>query len=193
MSRPDTPSSSSMPFLARLSPAAREAAPSVRAALPSRLAAGEALEPLTDQAVVSGTLRPQAASMPHGGPADLAPSMPGPQSGVAASAAAGQREPAMPAHRPALEAAPPTAPLLADRSRPALDVRPPLRESAVAQRAVLPQAEKPAVVHVTIDRVDVRAPSPAVERRSSPRKRSASTVSLDDYLRQRERPRGGSR
>lgn len=80
----------------------------------------------------------------------------------------------------------------ASLSRPAADVRPPLRESAVAQRVASQYSEAPTVVQVTIDRVDVRMPpaaQPGQQLNSKPR--TASTVSLGDYLRQRERARHG--
>ncbi len=74
-------------------------------------------------------------------------------------------------------------------------VSPPLRESTVAQRAAAPSASQaPTVVHVTIDRIDVRAPAAATARaRPQPTPRVAPGLSLKDYLRQRERAgRGGS-
>lgn len=78
-------------------------------------------------------------------------------------------------------------------TRQQTDTRPPLRDIAVAQRAASLRAEAPAVVHVTIDRIDVRAPGTAApsERRLNPKPRTASTVSLSDYLRQHERSRNG--
>ena len=76
-------------------------------------------------------------------------------------------------------------------SKPAVELRPPLREAAVSQRA-MSRTDGPSVVQVTIDRVDVRLPSgTAPERRAEPRRRASSTVSLSDYLRQRDRSRHG--
>jgi hypothetical protein len=74
-------------------------------------------------------------------------------------------------------------------------VSPPLRESTIAQRAAAPSASQaPTVVHVTIDRIDVRAPAAAATRaRPQPTPRVTPDLSLKDYLRQRERAgRGGS-
>lgn len=238
---------SSLRFLARLAPASREAAPSVRAALPSRFAPGEGAEPLTEQLVETPAqgsraapqevsvatpsaksralaaepaapraapkpvsmqgmawLDPQglraasaeapslqAAGMPRGNPTGPAPAQPGPLS-RAAQAVATQREPQAPPQRSEPDSAPKAAAdPWADHSRPATDMRPPLRESTVAQRAHSRRAETPRVVQVTIDRVDVRVPPPPLlERRSNPRSRNAPTVSLSEYLRQRSRSGG---
>jgi hypothetical protein len=49
------------------------------------------------------------------------------------------------------------------------------------------------VVHVTIDRIDVRAPAARAAASSGPKSkpRTPSSKSLGDYLRERDRP-GGS-
>jgi hypothetical protein len=66
----------------------------------------------------------------------------------------------------------------------------PLSQLALASR-VVPESDRPAIVHVTIDRVDVRAP--AAPDRPAPRTRSrtATTGSLTDYLRARPAGRQG--
>ena len=246
MSQSSAPTSS-LRFLARLAPASREAAPSVRAALPSRFAPGEGVEPLTGQlvetpapgswaapqevAVATPSARspalaaepaaPQATSKPvpmqgvawfepqglraapaeapslrvagtpRGNQAEPASAQPDPLS-RAAQAVAAQREPQAPNQRPE----PVSAPKMAadpwtDSSRPAVDVRPPLRESTVAQRAPSLRAEAQPVVQVTIDRIDVRVPpQPLPERQPNPRSRNAPTISLSEYLRQRSRSGG---
>jgi len=75
---------------------------------------------------------------------------------------------------------------------PAAEIQAPLSEAAVAQRAAPARAEAPTVVHVNIDRVDVRMPvAPAAAPKLTPKPRGASTVSLGDYLRQRDRGRSG--
>jgi hypothetical protein len=83
-----------------------------------------------------------------------------------------------------------SGPIAAREPLPApADVRPPLRESALAGRAAR-HSEAPDVVHVTIDRIDVRMPAaarPAQRRDSKPR--ATSTVALGDYLRRRDGPR----
>jgi hypothetical protein len=66
----------------------------------------------------------------------------------------------------------------------------PLSQQALASR-VLSQSDRPPIVHVTIDRVDVRAP--AAPERPAPRTRSrtATAGSLTDYLRARPAGRQG--
>lgn len=94
-----------------------------------------------------------------------------------------------PFDKPSLTAAPES---FAQSSRPAAEVPPPLRESTVAQRATSDRAEPQDVVHVTIDRIDVRLPSAGTtERRPNPKTRAASTLTLGEYLRQRDKPRQG--
>jgi hypothetical protein len=95
---------------------------------------------------------------------------------------------------PRRDAEPPLRPLmmpLASVARPSVDARAPLRESTVAQRSTAQRGETPAVVHVTIDRVDVRTPGTATPSRLSPKPRASSTVSLSEYLHQRDRSRNG--
>ena len=68
----------------------------------------------------------------------------------------------------------------------------PLRSAAVEQHtAVTRSAERQPIVHVTIDRIDVRAPSvsPAGPTQRASRPRTQTGTSLSDYLRQR----GGDR
>jgi hypothetical protein len=70
--------------------------------------------------------------------------------------------------------------------------RTPLSQQAVAAR-MTPQSERPAVIHVTIDRIDVRAPA-STDHRSKPHARSRtspSSPSLADYLRARHSGRRG--
>jgi hypothetical protein len=69
----------------------------------------------------------------------------------------------------------------------------PLSSGAVAAR-VVPPAEIRPVIHVTIDRIDVRAPSGPERASSRPRPRAHSSGSLTDYLRSRQtgRPGGSS-
>jgi hypothetical protein len=62
----------------------------------------------------------------------------------------------------------------------------PLREEALRERAQPPRAEPAPIVHVTIDRIDVRLPAPPVPLPSPRRARPASGVPpLADYLRGR--------
>jgi hypothetical protein len=68
--------------------------------------------------------------------------------------------------------------------------RGPLSSSAVAAR-VASRGETPPVIHVTIDRIDVRAPSAPERAESRPRPRSNATGSLSDYLRSRQTARPG--
>jgi hypothetical protein len=93
-------------------------------------------------------------------------------------------QPALPAmSRPVL----PRTPLAAPPVRPVTRAAP-LSDAIVAGRAMSAREEGP-VIHITIDRLDVRppaSPETAAERR---RPRSQPTVSLSDYL--REGSRGG--
>ncbi|WP_422003444.1 hypothetical protein [Reyranella sp.] len=57
----------------------------------------------------------------------------------------------------------------------------PLSAAAVAGRTVAAVRDPAPVIHVTIDRLDVRAPARAEPVRSRPRPQP--TVSLSDYLR----------
>jgi len=79
-------------------------------------------------------------------------------------------------------------PAAAPRPRARVEVRPPLRESTVAQRSEAPRAEaSPAVVHVSIDRIDLRVPAPPPPERPAAAARSrGATMPLADYLRRRE-------
>ena len=62
----------------------------------------------------------------------------------------------------------------------------PLREATLAHHAAALRASAAApVVHVTIDRIDVRAAPEAASPRTATRPRSAPATSLNDYLRQR--------
>jgi hypothetical protein len=60
----------------------------------------------------------------------------------------------------------------------------PLRESSLPVR---PEqlADAPLVVHVSIDRIEVRAPAPQPRSEPAPAKRGPATQPLADYLRQR--------
>jgi len=58
----------------------------------------------------------------------------------------------------------------------------PLSATALAGRALAPTAPPP-VVHVTIDRIDVRAPAAPARPSAAPRRARAPSVSLGDYLR----------
>lgn len=66
----------------------------------------------------------------------------------------------------------------------------PLSQQALASR-VIPQSDRPAIVHVTIDRVDVRAPAAAERPAPRTRSRTATAGSLTDYLRARPAGRQG--
>jgi hypothetical protein len=239
--------SSSLPFLARLAPAALSAAPSVRAALPSRFDSKGSAETLVEQVVetpaedrrparpapsaaepaseaVSPTVTATAPSVTPKQmavmqtvarldpreqrvsiadtpqvPAGASPLSPGaaplppvdsPGSPASFTRYSPREEPSrLPSGKPSLTASPEG---FAQWSRPAVDVPPPLRESTVAQRATSDRAERQDVVHVTIDRIDLRLPSAGTpEHRANPRTRPATSVSLGDYLRQRDKPRQG--
>jgi hypothetical protein len=107
--------------------------------------------------------------------------------------------PAPVADRPAARATGPSAPLLLlpqiargapgtpTAQRPATPTAP-LSEGAVAGRALPPRAQAP-VIHVTIDRLDVRAAAPAKSAAPARRPRPEPAVSLADYL--RDGARGG--
>ncbi|HEU0202078.1 MAG TPA: hypothetical protein VFR86_16805 [Burkholderiaceae bacterium] len=115
----------------------------------------------------------------------LTPPMRAPVHAVAALAQPAESRPP----RDTADAAPAQPPTHPDHRAP----RPPLTESAVAQRAAQVRSE-PTVVHVTIDRIDVRAPAQAPEPALAPKPRATSTLPLSDYLRQRGRePQAGGR
>jgi hypothetical protein len=109
--------------------------------------------------------------------------------------------PAPVADRPAARAAAPSAPLplspqiprsaplTLTAQRPATPTAP-LSDAAVAGRVLSPQAKAPApVIHVTIDRLDVRAAAPVKSAAPARRPRPEPAVSLADYL--RDGARGG--
>jgi hypothetical protein len=67
----------------------------------------------------------------------------------------------------------------------------PLTARALAMKAPAAADQRP-VVHVTIDRIDVRAPAEAAAPKPPSRPRATTSVSLNDYLRgYDERRRGG--
>jgi hypothetical protein len=72
------------------------------------------------------------------------------------------------------------------------NVRPPLLQPVIQERATNPVRVAATEIHVTIDRIDVRAPAAAANAtpQPAPRPRPSSTLSLSDYLRQRG---GGAR
>lgn len=136
--------------------------------------------------------RAPAGDAPSGrSPAPSPPPGPrGPAAGPASPARQESRDASREASgKPSLKVAPEP---FAQSARPAVEVRPPLRESTVAQRAASPRAEPQDVVQVTIDRIDVHLPpAGTTERRASSRARAAPAVSLGEYLRQRDKPRHG--
>ena len=72
--------------------------------------------------------------------------------------------------------------------------RPPLRDSVIEQRVAARRTSAPPVVHVTIDRIDVRVPPAPPAPRPAARPRSAASATpLADYLRQRDRSGGDPR
>ena len=77
-----------------------------------------------------------------------------------------------------------------DLLRPA--TRSPMSDAALAARSAQSAEPRP-VVHVTIDRIEVRAPAASPRPVLTPRARSAApSVSLGDYLRQRSAKPGGN-
>jgi hypothetical protein len=66
----------------------------------------------------------------------------------------------------------------------------PLSPGAVAARVAQPAEIRP-VIHVTIDRIDVRAPAGPERASSRPRPRANASGSLTDYLRSRQNGRPG--
>jgi hypothetical protein len=72
----------------------------------------------------------------------------------------------------------PTAPAPAHRTLTA-----PLSDGAVASRVSLPRGDDRPVIHVTIDRIEVRAPSASNPAPAPARVRREPTVSLAEYLR----------
>lgn len=118
------------------------------------------------------------------------PSIPTPAAVHAKPAPGGRsRDAATEAGTSASRAASPVPVATPDLSWPAVDAgartapRAPLRESTVAERSGARSDERP-IVHVTIERIDVRAPAPAA--RQTPalvRTQPQPSVSLADYLR----------
>jgi hypothetical protein len=75
---------------------------------------------------------------------------------------------------------------------PATAVRAPMSPAFLAAR-VTPPADRPPVIEVTIDRLEVRAPAPAELAPSATRRRAASpSVPLADYLRGKTGQSGGA-
>jgi hypothetical protein len=74
------------------------------------------------------------------------------------------------------------APTVATPFRQAVQAAP-LSQAAVTGRVAADQQARP-VIHVTIDRIEVRAPAPASKPATIGRPRPQSTVSLADYLRE---------
>jgi hypothetical protein len=79
----------------------------------------------------------------------------------------------------------PVAPILSAADR----IAPPLSDVSVASRIAQPRDERP-VVHVTIDRIDVRAPPAAKPEPTARRARPQPAVSLTEYLRGERGSRG---
>jgi hypothetical protein len=77
---------------------------------------------------------------------------------------------------------PPRLPIEALPERPVTRGAP-LSEAVVAGRAMAVREQAP-VIHVTIDRLDVRAPAPARTEAARQRPRPQPAVSLSDYLRE---------
>lgn len=70
--------------------------------------------------------------------------------------------------------------------------RQPLSEAALAARNTQAASAPRPIVHVTIDRIEVRAPAtPSKPAPAPPPRAAAPSVSLGDYLRQRTPQRGG--
>jgi hypothetical protein len=79
----------------------------------------------------------------------------------------------------------PAPALLAMQSGPRFRAEPPqapLSDAALAGRSIAAR-ERPSIVQVTIDRIDVRAPSSPATPRPQRRAQPQPTVSLSDYLR----------
>jgi hypothetical protein len=99
------------------------------------------------------------------------------------------------AHPPATSGRPSAAAVLASpATRPPVYISPPLREPLVERHEPSSARFVPTEIHVSIDRIDVRAPaspSSGSPRPAAAKPRTASSLSLADYLRQ-PRP-GGAR
>lgn len=77
---------------------------------------------------------------------------------------------------------------------PSTSARQPLSDAALAARNAQPAPAPRPIVHVTIDRIEVRAPAaPSKPTPAAAQRACAPSVSLGDYLRQRTPQRGGSR
>jgi hypothetical protein len=173
------------PRLHNLQPAPAEAAPAAQRTT---------LDPVPVAATQPGTGAPAPAR--HAPPRDPIPPV---RSNLPAATADGG---SAPAHREAVArgepAAPParprvTAPATPAAAQPAIapPIANPLSPRTVAARAQAAEPPRP-VIHVTIDRIDVRTPT-APARAPAPAKprAAAPSVSLADYLRGSAR-RGGA-
>lgn len=160
---------------------------------PAAEAPAESLQIATRMGTVSQGVWPQDRTLLRNHLAEPGLPEPGPLNPTSEAATAVQHANAITPYPAASEALQHAASrFFVDRTRHAPEIRPPLRESTVAQRAAPPRTAMAPVVHVTIDRIDVRVPSPvATVQPSSPAKRAASTLPLDEYLRQRGKPHNG--
>ena len=148
---------------------------------PAPHAAGPAPTPAaSDAAPATPSQTRFAASAPQIGPVAT------PAPGAPARADAPPAPAMVLVHETSIEPAPDPAayprPQQDQASAPHAPVRPPLSEQALAQR-VQPTKGERTIVHVTIDRIDVRAPAPAQAPRAQAKPRPAPTTSLADYLR----------
>jgi hypothetical protein len=186
----------------------RAAAPEVehgeRDEVSSPFVRGDKPRPRLTQEAVDAARRPPAATIVAAHPELEAAVRTTPVEGHAlspASATSAQRSLVLPAvgRQPSQAAIEPVRTAVPARcDRVALASRPeqrsvdngPLSQQALASR-VVPQTDRPPIVHVTIDRVDVRAS--AAPERPAPRTRSrtATAGSLTDYLRARPAGRQG--
>ena len=162
---------------------------------PPARATAEALEPRAPRETPSTAVHeamPPAPTRTRIAPIEThASPHPVPRSAPPPSAHAPARPPAAPVSRvvhvheaaiaPALDAAPPLRPQRADPPAPPTPQRP-LSALALAQRVHTTKSDA-TVVHVTIDRIDVRAPAPAQAPRAQAKPRAAPTMALADYLR----------
>ncbi|AGK49754.1 hypothetical protein BTI_3886 [Burkholderia thailandensis MSMB121] len=153
--------------------------PAASAAAPD-IAHSGATDTLATSARSSAATR-DAASAPFFAP--LFAPLPGPLSG-----------PLLTSRLSALRESPHRAPSRPSPPWPAAPVRAPLQAAAVAGRAASTRADAPSVVHVSIERIDVRMPAaPPAAPQPAPKPRATPAMPLGDYLRQRqrERARGG--
>jgi hypothetical protein len=107
----------------------------------------------------------------------------------AASSVAAPRASASRSRSPALSVIASAPPRSEAELSDAAVARPPLRERTVAQVSAQPRAERQPVVHVTIDRIEVRSPAarPAASAAPKSKPRTPSSKALGDYLRERDR------